>query len=191
MKKATAISIITESGMRAPSEKTLLKMSTAKLVDLAKKHYNEIKMTDNEIIALHEALNDDTAAGQFGDNFSNLWIGDIANLLNWTVNQVSGLVSSLTKKGLAGIELGEESGATDDRLVLTHDGIANIFAAIDAYDFELPEPTKAPKAAPAASEGLSERKHLQAAVLAHPDNKAKVEKRSVKNLKKMLARLNA
>ena len=59
-----------------------------------------ISITKNEFLALKACLNYSNKESQLDDNFSNGGIEEFMSILNWNINQVKGLISSLEQKGL-------------------------------------------------------------------------------------------
>lgn len=59
-----------------------------------------MELTKNEALALAACLNYDTKENQLSDNYSNGGPEEFAALLGWNGQQVGGLITSLTEKGL-------------------------------------------------------------------------------------------
>ena len=83
-------------------------------------------LTNNEIKALEACLNYDNRESQLSDNFSNGDVDELAYALDMNEQQVGGVMTSLTKKGLGSYD------ADDDIFWLTEDGVNAIFDVIEA-----------------------------------------------------------
>jgi hypothetical protein len=85
----------------------------------------QANLTENEVTALRVCLNYDNRADQLADNFTNGGTEEFMAALNWNAQQVGGLMTSLTEKGLGYHD--EE----DDIFWLTEVGVNAIFDIIE------------------------------------------------------------
>jgi hypothetical protein len=89
-------------------------------------------LTENEAIALHACLNYDNREGQLGDNYSNGGTAEFMDALGWNAQQVGGLMTSLTEKGLGFDDNDGVNGQPVDIYWLTEAGVHAIFDYIEA-----------------------------------------------------------
>jgi len=93
-----------------------------------------VKLTDNEIKALEVCLNYDDRASQLDDNYSNGGTAEFMAALGWNEQQVGGLMTSLTEKGLGYADEEGVNGQTIDTYWLTAEGVNAIFDIIEARE---------------------------------------------------------
>lgn len=84
----------------------------------------QIKLTNNEVKGIKTCLNYKTRQQNLDDNASAICESQICRELNWKKRQVSGLISSLQKKGLLQIQ------EYDNVFYINEDGINAYFDAI-------------------------------------------------------------
>jgi hypothetical protein len=91
------------------------------------------QLTQNEVTALRICLNYDRRDEQLSDNYSNGGTEEFMAALNWNAQQVGGLMTSLTEKGL-GYHDEEE-----DVFWLTEAGVNAIFDIIEQGEAQVTE----------------------------------------------------
>lgn len=90
------------------------------------------QLTQNEALALYACLNYDDREAQLSDNYSNGGTAEFMALLGWNAQQVGGLITSLTEKGMGCADDAGVNGEAVDVFWLTVDGVNAIFDYIEA-----------------------------------------------------------
>jgi hypothetical protein len=91
-------------------------------------------LTKNEAAAMIASLNYTDRENQLSDNYSNASIEVLMQTLDWSAQQVGGLISSLTDKGFGFID--GENGL-DGILWLTEAGVNAIFDYIEKNSVDI------------------------------------------------------